>query len=146
MTRSTSRSAPGRGRPPVPAPAVSRSGDDGASWKAPVTVSSSSANPVDFNDKDYVWADANSNSPFFGNVYASWTLFIGNGRFGNSNTFSPEPIVFARSTDGGQTWGHIIRLGQSANNGAGGGPPGALVRTGPGGTVYGFWGGAPARH
>src|SRR5207302_3682670 len=98
--------------------AVSRSNNDAGSWKSPVIVSSSSANPVDFNDKDYVWADANPSSPFFGNVYASWTLFIGAGRFGKSNTFSPEPIVFARSTDGGQTWSHIIRLSQSANNGA----------------------------
>jgi hypothetical protein len=130
----------------VPAMAVSRSGDDGGSWKAPVIVSSSSDNPVDFNDKDYIWADANSNSPFFGNVYASWTLFIGNGNFGKSNTFSPEPIVFARSTDGGQTWSHIIRLSQSANNGAVGGRQGSLIRTGPDGTVYVFWEGAIDHH
>ncbi len=126
----------------VPSMAVSRSGNDGASWKAPVIVSSSSDNPVDFNDKDYIWVDANSNSPFFGNVYASWTLFVGNGKFGKSNTFSPEPIVFARSTDGGQTWSHITRLSQSANNGAVGGRQGSLIRTGPDGTVYVFWEGA----
>ncbi len=130
----------------VPAFAVSRSGDDGASWKAPVIVSSSSDNPVDFNDKDYIWADANKNSPFFGNVYASWTLFIGAGRFGKSATFEPEPIVFARSTDGGETWSHIIRLSQSANNGAVGGRQGSLIRTGPDGTVYVFWEGAIDRH
>jgi len=130
----------------VPAMVVSRSGDDGASWSAPVIVSSSSDNPVEFNDKDYVWADANKNSPFFGNVYASWTLFIGAGRFGKSATFEPEPIVFARSTDGGQTWSHIMRLSQSANNGAVGGRQGSLIRTGPDGTVYVFWEGAIDRH
>ncbi len=130
----------------VPSMAVSRSANDGASWSAPVTVSTSSANPVDFNDKDYVWADANPNSPFFGNVYASWTLFVGNGKFGKSNTFSPEPIVFARSTDGGQTWSHIIRLTQSANNGAVGGRQGSLIRTGPDGTVYVFFEGAINHH
>lgn len=130
----------------VPAMAVSRSNNDAASWKSPVIVSSSSANPVDFNDKDYVWADANPNSPFFGNVYASWTLFIGNGKFGKSNTFSPEPIVFARSTDGGQTWSHIIRLSQSANNGAVGGRQGSAIRTGPDGTVYVFWEGSLNHH
>ena len=130
----------------VPAMAVSRSNDDGASWKAPVIVSSSSDNPVDFNDKDYVTADANANSPFFGNVYASWTLFIGAGRFGRSNTFEPEPIVFARSTDGGQTWSRIMRLSQSANNGAVGGRQGSLIRTGPDGTVYVFWEGSINRH
>jgi hypothetical protein len=130
----------------VPAMAVSRSSDDGASWMSPVIVSSSSDNPVDFNDKDYVWADANPHSPFFGNVYASWTLFQGAGRFGKSATFSPEPIVFARSTDGGQTWSHIIRLSQSANNGAVGGRQGSEVRTGPDGTVYVFWEGSLNHH
>jgi len=130
----------------VPSMAVSRPSNDGASWSAPVIVSTSSDNPVDFNDKDYIWVDANSKSPFFGNVYASWTLFTGAGRFGKSNTFSPEPIVFARSTDGGQTWSHIIRLSQSANNGAVGGRQGSLIRTGPDGTVYVFWEGAIDRH
>jgi len=125
----------------VPLVAVSRSTDDGAHWKAPV-VASSSDNPVDFNDKEYVWADANPRSPFFGTVYVSWTLFQGNGKFGNSNTFSPEPIVFARSTDGGLTWSHADRLSQSANNGSVGGRQGSLIRTGPDGTVYVFWEGA----
>ncbi len=130
----------------LPSISISRSIDDGASWKAPVTVSTSSDNPVDFNDKINVWADANPNSPFFGNVYASWTLFIGAGRFGKSNTFEPEPIVFARSTDGGQTWSHIIRLSQSANNGTVGGRQGSLIRSGPDGTVYVIWKGSINLH
>jgi hypothetical protein len=130
----------------LPSISVSRSTDDGASWKAPVTASTSSDNPVDFNDKIYVWADANPKSPFFGNAYASWTLFIGAGRFGKSATFEPEPIVFARSTDGGQTWSHIIRLSQSANNAAVGGRQGSAIRTGPDGTVYVFWEGAINHH
>jgi hypothetical protein len=125
----------------VPVFAVSRSPDDGATWKAPVIVSSTT-NPVDFNDKDYVWADSNPNSPFFGNVYASWTLFQGNGRKG----FTPEPIVFARSTDGGQTWSAAVRLTSSHNNNAVGGRQGSLIRTGPDGTVYVFWEGAIFHH
>ena len=129
----------------VPVVAVSRSSDDGAHWQAPV-VASNTDNPVDFNDKDYVWADRNANSAFFGNVYASWTLFQGAGRFGRSNTFEPEPIVVARSTDGGRTWSSPIRLSQSANNGAVGGRQDSSIRTGPDGTVYVFWGGAIFQH
>jgi hypothetical protein len=125
----------------VPLLAVSRSFDDGASWAAPV-VASSSDNPVDFNDKDFVWADANPNSPFFGNVYVSWTLFQGNGKKG----FTPEPIVFARSTDGGQTWSNVNRLSQSSNNNTVGGRQGSVIRTGPDGTVYVFWEGAINHH
>jgi len=123
----------------VPVVAVSRSMDDGAQWQAPV-IASNTTNPVDFNDKDYVLADGNPNSPFFGNVYASWTLFQGVGRL------SPEPIVVARSTDGGRTWSKGIRVSQSANNGAVGGRQGSLIRTGPDGTVYVFWKGAIFHH
>lgn len=125
----------------VPVVAVSRSRDDGATWKPPVVVSSTT-NPVDFNDKDYVWADSNPNSSFFGNVYASWTLFQGNGHKG----FTPEPIVFARSTDGGQTWSAAARLSSSQNNNEVGGRQGSLIRTGPDGTVYVFWEGAIFHH
>jgi hypothetical protein len=129
----------------VPVLAVSRSNDDGAHWRDPV-VASTTDNPVDFNDKDFVWADANPNSSFFGNVYASWTLFVGAGRFGRSNTFEPEPIVFARSTDGGQTWSRPIHLSDAANNGAVGGRQGSSIQTGPDGTVYVFWEGAVFHH
>jgi len=73
-------------------------------------------------------------------------LFQGNGKFGKSHTFSPEPIVFARSTDGGKTWSNAMRLSQSANNGAVGGRQGSVIRTGPDGAVYVFWEGAINRH
>ncbi len=129
----------------VPVLAVSRSTDDGANWLDPV-VASTTDNRVDFNDKDFVWADANPNSAFFGNAYASWTLFVGAGNFGRSSTFEPEPIVFSRSTDGGQTWSAPIRLSDAANNGAVGGRQGSSVQTGPDGTVYVFWEGAVFRH
>jgi len=129
----------------VPVVAVSRSTDDGATWLSPV-VASSTTNPVDFNDKDYVWADDNPHSPFFGTVYVSWTLFQGAGNFGRSGTFSPEPIVVARSTDCGATWSMAMRLSQSANNSAVGGRQGSVIRTGPDGTVYVFWEGAIFRH
>ena len=121
--------------------AVSRSFSDGASWLDPV-IASSSDNPVDFNDKDFVWADANPKSPFFGNVYVSWTLFQGNGKKG----FTPEPIVFARSTDGGQTFSRVARLTSSSNNNAVGGRQGSVIRTGPDGTVYVLWEGAINHH
>ncbi len=129
----------------VPLLAVSRSRDDGASWLDPV-IASSSDNPVDFNDKDAVWADRNPSSSFFGNAYVSWTLFQGAGKFGTSNTFEPEPTVFARSTDGGQTWSRVMRLSPSANNGAVGGRQGSIIRTGSDGTVFVFWEGAVNHH
>ncbi len=121
--------------------AVSFSDDKGLTWSAPV-VATTKDNPVSFNDKIAIWVDQNPNSPFFGNLYVSWTLFKGSGNFGESNTFSPEPIMLARSTDGGQTFGRPNQLTQAANNGAVGGRQGSTIRTGPDGTVYVTWDGA----
>ena len=123
--------------------AVAFSDNKGATWSTPV-VATNKDNPVEFNDKIAVWVDANPSSPFFGNVYVSWTLFKGNPtlNFGESPTFSPEPIVVARSTDGGQTFQPAVKLTDSANNGAVGGRQGSVTRTGPDGTVYVFWDGA----
>jgi hypothetical protein len=121
-----------------PVLAVSRSTDDGTHWAAPV-VASSTTNPVDFNDKDYVWADANPSSPFFGNVYASWTLFKGKPGIA-------EPIVFARSTDGGKTWSRAMPLSSSADNQVVGFRQDSFIRTGPDGTVYVFWLGTLEKH
>src|SRR5438105_2263423 len=84
----------------VPAMAVSRSNNDAASWKSPVIVSSSSANPVDFNDKDYVWADANQNSRA---LYVVWA---------NEEGTPPTALIkFTESDNGGATWSAPITVG-----------------------------------
>src|SRR5712691_10447751 len=123
--------------------AVSRSDDKGATWSAPV-VATSRTNPVDFNDKPAVWADNNPSSPHFGTVYVSWTLFIGNPtlNFGESNAFSPEPIVIAHSTDGGLTWSKPVKLTPSANTFPVGGRQGSTIRTAANGDVFVFFDGA----
>jgi len=121
--------------------AVSFSDDKGATWSAPV-VATTRTNPVNFNDKIAIWVDANPGSPFFGNVYVSWTLFTGAGNFGEANTFSPEPIMFARSTDGGQTFEKPRKLSPSFNTFPVGGRQGSVIRSGPDGAVYVFWDGS----
>ena len=121
--------------------AVAHSDDKGSTWSTPVFATNKD-NPVDFNDKISIWVDSNPSSPFFGNVYVAWTLFIGVGNFGESNTFSPEPIVVSRSIDGGQTFSAPVKLTSSANNGSVGGRQGSTIRSGPDGTAYVFWDGA----
>lgn len=116
--------------------AVSRSFDDGHTWVDPVVVNGPGSTAGDFNDKDGVSADANPLSPFFGNVYACYTLFPG------SPLFSPElsdRIMFTRSTDGGSTWSKVQLLSPSYNNNAVGGRQDCQIRTAPDGTVYVFW-------
>jgi hypothetical protein len=129
------------GSPTQELDAISHSDDKGATWSIPV-VTTSADNPVDFNDKVSIWVDPNPSSPFFGTVYLAWTLFKGVGNFGESNTFSPEPIVVAHSSDGGQTFSKPIQLTSAANNGRVGGRQGSTIRTGPDGTLYVFWDGA----
>jgi hypothetical protein len=118
--------------------AVSYSDDKGVSWSGPA-VATTRTNPVNFNDKIAIWADSNPDSPYFGYVYVSWTLFTGAGNFGNAPTYSPEPIMIARSTDGGLTFGKPRQLSAAHNNGIVGGRQGSTIRTAPNGDVYVFW-------
>jgi hypothetical protein len=114
--------------------AVAHSDDKGSTWSAPV-LATDRTNPVSFNDKIAVWADSNPASPYFGSVYVSWTLFRGTPGIA-------EPIMFARSVDGGQSFGKSRQLTPAADNSSVGGRQGSVIRTGPDGSVYVFWEGA----
>ncbi len=69
-------------------------------WGAPTFINPTTS-PAIFNDKEWIAADWHVSSPFRDRVYVSWTRFIFNPATG---MFVQSPIVFASSTDGGQTF------------------------------------------
>src|SRR3954469_1130281 len=102
-----------------------------AAWMPPVIISRQSS--TTFADKEQIWADNASSSPFFGTVYVCWAAFRGQEK-GNA---APAPLQVAVSTDGGDTWTQH-QIGASANNSQRNPMDGCTIRTASDGAAYVF--------
>jgi hypothetical protein len=103
----------------------------GVAGCAPVIVSKQSS--TTFSDKEQIWADNASSSPFFGTVYLCWASFRGQEK-GNA---APAPLIVAVSHDGGETWSQH-QITAAANNGQRNPLDGCTVRTDSHGNAYVF--------
>src|SRR5712692_1846568 len=112
--------------------AVARSTDGGKTWPQ-VTFFNFNSGTGKFNDKPYIAVDTNPNSPFRDSVYVAWD----NASFNAGKSSANNALLFARSTDGGQTFNSPIAV-----NTLTGGPSsviGADPFVGPNGEVYVAW-------
>jgi hypothetical protein len=103
----------------------------GAAGCAPVFVSKQSS--TTFSDKEQVWADNASSSPYFGTVYLCWASFVGQEK-GHG---APAPLQVAVSHDGGDTWTQHA-VSPAANNGQRNPADGCTIRTDSQGNAYVF--------
>jgi hypothetical protein len=102
-----------------------------SAWMPPVLISRQSN--TTFSDKEQIWADNASSSPFFGTVYVCWASFVGQEK-GNA---APAPLQVAVSHDGGDTWTQH-QVTAAANNGQRNPADGCTVRTDSLGRAYVF--------
>lgn len=119
---------------PTPASVLLKS-----SWMPPVIVSSRQGQ-TSSQDKDQIWADNASSSPFFGRVYLCSNDFRSNGHHQNGNV--PTPMLVFTSADGGSRWSKV-QVTSAATNNQGGAPngfgySGCTIRTDSHGVVYLF--------
>jgi hypothetical protein len=116
---------------------VAAAGNDKSAWCtgaqscAPVRVSQQAS--TTFSDKDQIWADNASSSPFFGTVYMCYAKFIGQEK-GNA---APAQLQVAVSRDGGDTW-KTHPIGAAADNSQRNPLDGCTIRTDSRGTAYVF--------
>jgi hypothetical protein len=103
-----------------------------SAWMPPVIVSKQVSQTI-FSDKEQIWADNASSSPFFGTVYLCWASFRGQEK-GNA---APAPLFVGVSHDGGNTWSQH-QITAAANNGQRNPTDGCTIRTANDGTAYVF--------
>lgn len=108
---------------------VAVSTNNGTSWSRYV-VSPKPASSSDMLDKNHMYVDKKSTSPYKGRIYAAWTDFI-------SSSANDYKLGFRYSTNGGQTWSTQKNISAALTGSYL--AQGVNINTGPNGEVYAVW-------
>ncbi|MDX6230402.1 MAG: hypothetical protein QOI76_3792 [Frankiales bacterium] len=110
---------------------------DKNSWMRPV-IANTHASQTAFEDKEQIWADNASSSPYFGRTYVCSAQFRSVGKHLPANF--PAPIMVSVSPDGGTTWTtkQITPAGTTGRGPTEWGISGCTIRTTSTGVVYLF--------
>jgi len=103
---------------------ISYSTNGGQSWSTKLVA----PNPGSMLDKNHLWIDNSTTSPYDGYVYDAWTAFGGSHN---------NQIEVSHSSDGGLTWSTGLNISAAIN--AGSHNQGVNLHTGPNGEVYAIW-------
>jgi hypothetical protein len=113
---------------------VQKSTDGGATWNGGAPVG---GDPPTQQDKEWLIADY-TGSPYHGNLYVCWTQF---DHYGSTLRTDSSRILFARSTNGGESWSDPVRVGDLAGDclDRDSTVQGAVPAVGPAGEIYTCW-------
>ncbi len=119
---------------------ISSSTNNGLDWSVPVPVIDHINTVAPFEDKPYLVTDNNPASPWFHNLYITWTHF---DVYGSQNPADSTQIYFSRSTDGGHTFLMPQRISDTGGDAAdsSNSVEGAVPCVGVNGEVYVVWAG-----
>jgi hypothetical protein len=115
-----------------------KSTNGGVSWSDPGTYTF--YDPSKEQDKEWAYVDRTNN-----NIYVTWTQF---DNYGSSSQLDSSNILFARSTNSGETWDIAKRINQLGGDcvDEDNTVEGAVPCVGPNGEIYVSWSGPKIRN
>jgi PKD repeat protein len=102
--------------------------DNGSTWTH-VQTAVGPGGYYDLLDKNHLWIDNSTSSPYEGNLYNAWTRF----ESGHANNYRVE---ISRSTDDGISWSTPVNISSGTGSEF---DHGVNLQTGPNGEVYAVW-------
>lgn len=118
---------------------VNKSVDGGKTWTSAIPAVDHINTAIPFEDKPWLVTD-NTNSPYRGSLYLSWTRF---DVYGSSSPRDSTHIYFSYSRDGGETFAQPFRISDIGGDAVDDDNTveGAVPTVGPDGEVYVAWSG-----